>query len=50
MAAKAKGYVAHIGVKKKTSIGSKKKSLSNSMMNKHKRRSFKAYNRQGGKR
>jgi len=47
MAAKAKGYVEHVGVKKKTSIGGKKRSLSLSMMNKNKRRSFKLKKSQG---
>jgi hypothetical protein len=47
MAAKVKGHVVHVGVKKKTSIGGKKRSLSLSMMNKNKRRSFKLNRRQG---
>ena len=47
MAAKAKGYVEHVGVKKKTSIGGKKRSISLSMMNKNKRRSFKLKKSQG---
>lgn len=42
-----KGYAERVGVKKKTSIGSTRKSLSLKTMNKHKRKSFKVYNRQG---
>jgi hypothetical protein len=49
MAAKAKGHVSHVGVHKKTSQGRKRKlgSLSVSMMNKSKRRSWKRYRGQG---
>ena len=49
MAAKAKGYSAHVGVHKKTSIGGHRRSgsFSVTMMNKHKRRSHKRYRGQG---
>ena len=46
MAKLAKSYVAHERMPKKTSQGTSKK-VKRSSMNKHKKRSFKIYNKQG---
>ena len=46
MAKLAKEYVRHERIPKKTSQGTSKK-VKRSSMNKHKKRSFKVYNRQG---
>ena len=46
MAKLAKSYVAHERIPKRTSQGTSKK-VKRSSMNKHKKRSFKIYNRQG---
>ena len=42
-----KGYVEHIGVKKKTSIGGNHSMIKKSSMNKSKKRSYKKYKGQG---
>ena len=47
MAKMAKNYVAHQSIPKKTSQASKKRKCKMSSMNKHKKRSFKAYRGQG---
>jgi len=44
--AKTKDFVKHERIPKKTSQGTSKK-VKKSSMNKHKRRSFKVYNKQG---
>jgi len=46
MAKLAKNFVAHERIPKKTSQGTSKK-VKRSSMNKHKKRSFKIYNKQG---
>jgi len=46
MAKLSKGFVKHERMPKKTSQGTSKK-VKKSSMNKHKKRSFKIYNRQG---
>ena len=46
MAKLAKSYVAHERMPKKTSQGNRK-NVKRSSMNKHKKRSFKVYNKQG---
>ena len=46
MAKLSKGYVKHERIPKKTSQGTSKK-VKRSSMNKHKKRSFKIYNKQG---
>jgi hypothetical protein len=46
MAKISKGYVKHERIPKKTSQGNSKK-VKRSSMNKHKKRSFKIYNKQG---
>lgn len=46
MAKLAKSYVPHVSIPKKTSQGDSKK-VKKSSMNKHRKRSFKVYNKQG---
>ena len=46
MAKLAKSYVPHVSVPKKTSQGNSNK-VKKSSMNKHRKRSFKVYNKQG---
>lgn len=47
MAKTAKTYVAHVSVKKKTTIGHKHSMIGFGTMNKSKRRSYKKYRGQG---